>query len=783
MTNCTQKSQNYKQECISYMSEVDLPLDKDLIVDENIHRYSADENKHKLDEWYVAYEGVTGRGNEYLSVAFGSWSKGTTYHYNSFDNSASFGVSEIEKLRKEAQVRRLKVEQEVEARRDETAKKAEELWGGYSPTPPSDVHVRYLVQKKIKAIGGIKFGPNSQGYPSIIVPINNVQGELRSLQYISLDVDGRSYKSFLSGGEKKGNYHLIGNFSDDEDISFVGEGYGTCVSIFEAIRKPVVVAFDAGNIDPVLEKLKKKFPKKVFIIAADNDEVGIKKALAAGRRLRCPVVIPRFPDLEDKGTDFNDLAVVAGIEEVRVQLQKVLEGDDVLRELTNKYFIRDGEPCKSFKLSNLPQQLREYIYSIQRTTNAHPIMIAASVLSMISAYLGTKVFIPDDKYFQTLYPNFWMLCLAKSGSFKTTALNKGARIAYKNQSKVFKLIRDLREDLKGSDADVEQEILKLSKKNVVLPTKMTAEAFLEYISQGHEGVIISSEFGGWLQNLDKNYNNDFKAIMTELYDIPIFYRYKTRTQGDCVLEKPYITICAVSTLSWIRSNIKPTDVPSGFFARFILFTPPFDDEIPPALPRPRDDSHQEKEDEFKEFFRHVLECIGAQRSFTLSKDAKGIFEQRHALIYAALETCSNDIMEFLQPYAKRWSPSILKIAMIMQLFIDPEKKEITREAVKAASDFLIPAINSTIALFEGELGESAHQTKCRILLDWIKKRIERDKLPVKRNAVLASKQLKGGVKEYDMVLEHLIEQGKITFKEFSKKNDSEYSLVDEAESN
>ena len=275
---------------------------------------------------------------------------------------------------------------------------------------------------------------------------------------------------------------------------------------------------------------------------------------------------------ENDYKDFNDLLQSCGIHEVQRQLSQNISEND-LKKLAESYLIsKEEEPCDSFKLSALPPVLREYISSLCKTTNAHPIMVASSVLTMISAFVGTKIFIPEGEYFQNLYPNLWILCIAKSGQFKTTALNKGAKISYEKQAQVFKAIKEIQSN---SVIDIEEQILNKSRENIVLPTKLTAEAFLEYLSQGHQGAIFASEFGGWLQNLDKSHNNDFKAILTEFYDVPSYYRYKTKTQGDCIIETPYISICGVSTMPWIRSNLKPSDVPSGFFARFLIFVPPY----------------------------------------------------------------------------------------------------------------------------------------------------------------------------------------------------------------
>ena len=155
--------------------------------------------------------------------------------------------------------------------------------------------------------------------------------------------------------------------------------------------------------------------------------------------------------LQRKFNDFNDLHKNYGIDAVKEQLtSNLLQApllNDELKNLASN-LLKKEEPCANFYLDLLPKELKNYILSICETTDAHPIMITCSVLSMVSAYLNTRVFIPEGEYSRNLYPNLWLLCISDSGNFKTTALNKGAKIAYKNKSNVTREICELKKNLK-----------------------------------------------------------------------------------------------------------------------------------------------------------------------------------------------------------------------------------------------------------------------------------------------------------------------------------------------
>ena len=87
---------------------------------------------------------------------------------------------------------------------------------------------------------------------------------------------------------------------------------------------------DSTNIDPVISNLKFKYPNLAITIAGDDDRKtkdnpGRYHAEKAAAKYKCSAVFPKFPDGfalpgDDQPTDFNDLMVISGIEEVQRQL-------------------------------------------------------------------------------------------------------------------------------------------------------------------------------------------------------------------------------------------------------------------------------------------------------------------------------------------------------------------------------------------------------------------------------------------------------------------------------
>lgn len=190
----------------------------------------------------------------------------------------------------------------------------------------------YLHKKKVE-----NFGCKIDERGNLVIPLRSMDVKsdgtrvsyIRSLQTILPD----GTKLLESGCEKKGNMHLIGFnkiFRDPENYKgeiLIAEGYATAASIHMATGKPVVVAFDAGNLEPVMSKITKAYPNAEYTICADNDKktelkigrnVGVEAANACKDKFGCNVTIQNFMSIENGNnlSDFNDLHVHKGLSHV-----------------------------------------------------------------------------------------------------------------------------------------------------------------------------------------------------------------------------------------------------------------------------------------------------------------------------------------------------------------------------------------------------------------------------------------------------------------------------------
>lgn len=422
----------------------------------------------------------------------------------------------------------------------------------------------------------------------------------------------------------------------------------------------------------------------------------------------------------------------------------------------SKNILESKDPCGRFDPSHLPSLLEDHIQQKSEETMADPIMITQSLICSLSAVIGKQIYLPEGKYFQTLFANLWTLSICPSGQFKTTALNKGSELAMRLRKKLQDKINKFNLQLElVTDEDgrllIEEQIREIEKSLPILPEKSTAEGMLGLISERNGGMVICSEFGQWVENLNRTYNLGYQALLTNLYDVPLMVENVTKGDGLVSIERPFITINAVSTLTWVGKNINLDDVASGFFARFLIFYPPVDNQTPPALPKKR-----KQNDTIIKRIETTLKPIQSIK-FSLSKKAEERFNSIHSKMYKDFNKQPEKTREIMGPYLKRWSPYILKIAMLLQVVEDPNSRRIKQRAIKGAKSIVDYAIKSTVYLFKNELGESEQQRKKRKLLQYIATRNGK----VTRGQLIRSKVLAGSVKEYDGVIKTLLSEGSI----------------------
>lgn len=260
------------------MADAGLAMHKPgLLGDGLLHRYRVDGDKAgSLNGWYVLHLDDKPFG------AFGSWKTGQSCSWTAQQRET---LSEAERLALQRRMVAAKAARDAEQIKvyADAGLRASKLWS--RAVPATNDHP-YLVRKAVAAYGLRLLRQQ------LVIPLRDVGGQLHTLQFIA--PDGK--KTFMTGGRKRGCYHAIGRV---ERVLCVGEGYATCATVHRCTGHAVAVAFDAGNLLPVAEILRRKFPSLPMVLIADNDSEtpgnpGLTAARTAAEAVGAALAVPVF---------------------------------------------------------------------------------------------------------------------------------------------------------------------------------------------------------------------------------------------------------------------------------------------------------------------------------------------------------------------------------------------------------------------------------------------------------------------------------------------------------
>lgn len=155
---------------------------------------------------------------------------------------------------------------ELAAEREAVAQRLEKKW---ERLPVAESHP-YLERKGVPAIGLRLDGDR------LVTPARDAEGKLWSLQYISADPN--KIKMFEKGGQKTGNFHMLGSLDGAEAVLYA-EGYATAAELHVDTGLPVIEVFDSGNIDAVMRALKPKLGGRAQVVCGDDDVLTPERVL------------------------------------------------------------------------------------------------------------------------------------------------------------------------------------------------------------------------------------------------------------------------------------------------------------------------------------------------------------------------------------------------------------------------------------------------------------------------------------------------------------------------
>ena len=444
-----------------------------------------------------------------------------------------------------------------EQQRAECRKKSAELW---ELGREVDAKHGYILAKQIKPYGAKQL----QG--SLIVPVRDAAGTLHGLQFIQAD----GSKRFKSGTTVAGCYHSIGK---PNGKLLVAEGFATAATLHESTGLAVACAFNAGNLKPVAESLRAKYPTMTIIVAADDDHAtdgnpGLSKATEAARAVNGLLARPAFPETRGpKDTDFNDLARLAGLAAVKSCIDGAASPEpctsiETAPQVTAECDISDAwlepeplpeglPPVMALAPEMIPEPLRDWLMDISERMQAPPDYAAAAAVVALGSVIGRGCGIyPKRRDDWLVIPNVYGGIVGRPSLLKTPSVTEAQRpltrleaeerelfnsaLAGQNmQQEVDKITRaalaeELKRAVKSNDtAKIEaaqNRLAALAEDKPITRRRYqtqdgTTEKIGEILVENPRGILVNrDELVGWFRGLDKPGRESDRAFFLEAWN-------------------------------------------------------------------------------------------------------------------------------------------------------------------------------------------------------------------------------------------------------------------------
>lgn len=218
------------------------------------------------------------------------------------------------------QIHSLQNRQDVPKKPNNTAPKvpaitAKQVW---DEAKESDGHP-YLIRKGVKPCFGLRYSTDMKENPSIVVPFYDVEGNLKTIQYINNRKEKNKF--YLKGHKSDAAFFSTGIFKDGDTI-YLAEGLATALTIKEIIHEAVISFGSAWNMPKVILALKSKYPYLKMIICLDDNEAAMESAKNIGHIEGVSFRKPCFDgvDRREHDDDFNDLKRLTNEHLLREQL-------------------------------------------------------------------------------------------------------------------------------------------------------------------------------------------------------------------------------------------------------------------------------------------------------------------------------------------------------------------------------------------------------------------------------------------------------------------------------
>jgi len=200
--------------------------------------------------------------------------------------------------------------------------------------------------------------------------------------------------------------------------------------------------------------------------------------------------------------------------------------------------------------SRLPQIFNEYIDILNEITDSSEGSKLTAFLPVVAACIGNRIAINNAG--TRHFCNIWAIIIGPSGiSRKSTVINQALKCLEPHRQTLAEL---------SPKEKIEQSI-ELN--------KPTQARLMELLSINANRLMVQTEFGSWMAEMQKSYNFGMKAELTDMFDGND--KSVAKMGIDQYISKPAFSIIGGSTEEWLLRELNDVmDQRGGFIQRHII---------------------------------------------------------------------------------------------------------------------------------------------------------------------------------------------------------------------
>ncbi len=136
-----------------------------------------------------------------------------------------------------------------------------------------------------------------------------------------------------------------------------------------------------------------------------------------------------------------------------------------------------------------------------------------------------------------------------------------------------------------------------SGEELIAPDGFSIALLIEELQDRPSMLMVQSEYGAFLKELDKLHNQGAKETLTDIYDSGMYIKFnktiKAENDGKPIkIDNTALSIYSATTKEWLQEYVKLSDIGAGFIARF-LFVPASEKTRFYGWPKTRDEEKYE----------------------------------------------------------------------------------------------------------------------------------------------------------------------------------------------